>query len=304
MLDSSSHRDDNVLSSTTQYVKKRKAGEKQEAAVAYQLARALRNYDDVFIYNDVRIFHDGFNAQIDHLILYPAGFILLESKSINGKVAVNKQGEWSRSYNNQWQGMKSPVVQLDNQQDLLISHLNHHAPHLLKKSLGLQGYFTKRKYDLYAIVSDHANLYRTHIPNKINARIFKTEAVPKLVTGIIEQHRPSLWRHITSEVPLFAPEEMQNIAKHLTTLQHVEKPCEKQLNLMSQITASCGKCGSTKLSQPISGKYGYFVKCQGCAKTSSLSYPCPVCHGKTKVNKKQNTYTLTCEQGHKHMLVF
>jgi len=38
----------------------------------------------------------GFNSQIDHLIIYKAGFIVVESKSIQGAVRVNSMGEWER----------------------------------------------------------------------------------------------------------------------------------------------------------------------------------------------------------------
>ncbi|MBU2873556.1 NERD domain-containing protein [Marinobacter salexigens] len=38
----------------------------------------------------------GFNSQIDHFIMYKAGFIVVESKSIQGAVRVNSLGEWER----------------------------------------------------------------------------------------------------------------------------------------------------------------------------------------------------------------
>ena len=111
-------------------------------------------------------------------------------------------------------------------------------------------------------------------------RAFQTEAVPKLVTDI-EQH---LHFGDTLQVVLLRRRNA-NIAKHLTTLQIHEK-AEKQLNLMSQITAKCGAY-SIVPSQPMSGKYGY-CQMSGCVKTSSLSYMPE--QGKTKVNNRTHTH--------------
>ena len=65
------------------------AGIKQEHDVAFYLRRAYKNSDQVMVLNDLRIEHDGEIAQIDHLIVYTYGFIVVESKSIRGEVQVN-----------------------------------------------------------------------------------------------------------------------------------------------------------------------------------------------------------------------
>ena len=74
------------------------AGIKQEQDVAFYLRRAYKDRDNVMVINDLRIEHDGEVAQIDHLIVYTYGFIVVESKSIRGEVNVNEHGEWTRSY--------------------------------------------------------------------------------------------------------------------------------------------------------------------------------------------------------------
>jgi hypothetical protein len=97
---------------------KRMAGEKQESQVSYFLDRYFGSNDNYRILNNLEIEVNGFNSQIDHLIVYKAGFIVVESKSIQGAVRVNSQGEWERSYKGEWFGIPSPVqqaaVQIDN----------------------------------------------------------------------------------------------------------------------------------------------------------------------------------------------
>ena len=68
---------------------KRMAGEKQETQVAYFLDRYFGSDDSFRILNNLAIEVNGFNSQIDHLIIYKAGFIVVESKSIQGSVRVN-----------------------------------------------------------------------------------------------------------------------------------------------------------------------------------------------------------------------
>ncbi|MBM7074247.1 NERD domain-containing protein [Shewanella sp. 202IG2-18] len=108
------------------------AGDKQERDVAFYLRREFKDHPSVFIFNDLKITHNDENAQIDHLILYPYGFILIESKSITGEIKVNKHEEWTRSYRGNWQGMPSPIKQVELQQKLLKELLNENKASILK----------------------------------------------------------------------------------------------------------------------------------------------------------------------------
>lgn len=97
------------------------AGQKQEQDVAFYLRRAFKDHPEVLVINDFRFTFNDETAQIDHLIIYPYGFVLIESKSIKGHVDVNQQGEWTRSHGSKWFGMR-----------LLSSKLNYNK-HCLKK---------------------------------------------------------------------------------------------------------------------------------------------------------------------------
>jgi hypothetical protein len=114
------------------------AGQKQEQSVAFFLRRAFKDHPEVLVVNDFKFSFNDETAQIDHLLIYPYGFVLVESKSIKGHVKVNSQGEWSRSYNNHWSGMPSPIKQVELQQALLRELLKHHKSEILGKLLGIK----------------------------------------------------------------------------------------------------------------------------------------------------------------------
>lgn len=92
---------------------RQKAGDKQEQDVAFFLRRAYKDDPKVFVFNDLRFEFNEEVAQIDHLILYPYGFVLIESKSITGEVKVNTNQEWMRNYKHQWSGIRSPIKQVE-----------------------------------------------------------------------------------------------------------------------------------------------------------------------------------------------
>ncbi|MDF3124875.1 nuclease-related domain-containing protein [Rheinheimera sp. 1928-s] len=97
--------------------------------------------------------YDGEFAQIDHLIVYTFGFIVIESKSIRGEVQVNAQAEWSRGYRQQWQGMPSPIKQAELKLRVLQEVLTHNATKMLGRVLGIQQGLGGRCYHVLCAIS-------------------------------------------------------------------------------------------------------------------------------------------------------
>jgi hypothetical protein len=87
------------------------AGRKAEEQLAFYLRRYFKTYTNVFVINGLKIWLDGETAQIDHLIIYPAGIVLVESKSVTGKILVTGDMQWVREYGDKQTGMKSPIIQ-------------------------------------------------------------------------------------------------------------------------------------------------------------------------------------------------
>src|ERR1022692_2535205 len=110
------------------------AGAKAEEQMAFYLKRAFHDDSEAWVFNDLRYETDDDDAaQIDHLVLHRSGFILIESKSVTSKVRIHQNGEWERLWNNHWQGMPSPIKQVERQVEFLRTALDVCREQLLGK---------------------------------------------------------------------------------------------------------------------------------------------------------------------------
>lgn len=195
-------------------------GDKVENDVAFYLRRHFTEDNNIFIYHDLRIEFKGEVAQIDHLILYRKGFIIIESKSIKGKVQVNEALEWQRTVREKWIGMPSPITQAELQAKLLKKLLNENAPYLLTKLLMIQGYFGGRCWDKICAASNDAIIDRQHIPAKLSPQIVKAEHVAKRVEEIMASRS-----NILKPNPSFSDDELKKIKCFLLAAHKPLKSC-------------------------------------------------------------------------------
>ncbi|GAA3722486.1 nuclease-related domain-containing protein [Oceanisphaera sediminis] len=298
------------------------AGYRQEQDVAFYLRRAFKDDENILILNDYRFTHNGETAQIDHLVVHRAGFIIIESKSIYGEVKVNALGEWSRSYKGQWSGMPSPIIQAEMQRDLLKAFLGDHVDKFLGKLLGIQMKVARREWDVLCTVSNNCILHRNTMPDEIGVKVVKSESVAEQVKKIGAYSRLSA---AVSSKPYFIVKEFQRLGEFLmqTSAGSEEPIAEPQhyINsvgeqaLSSQVASMpnevsepavvheentviglrCKGCGSDDGLNACSGKYGYYVKCGHCGANTSMRINCPTCgSNKVKVSKRGNEYWLSC----------
>ena len=75
-----------------------KQGIQGEKSAAHYLDNYLSASKNFMVIHDLRITVDGEAAQIDHLLVGRAFFILLETKTFGGDIAVNERGEFSVQY--------------------------------------------------------------------------------------------------------------------------------------------------------------------------------------------------------------
>ena len=78
-----------------------------------------------------------------------------------------------------------------------------------------------------------------------------------------------------------------------------------KVELAKNNTLACKSCNETILLTPMSGRYGYFVKCGICEANTPLKKPCRSCScNDTKASKRKNIYTLKCSGcGHEEQLL-
>jgi len=206
-----------------------KAGIKQELDVAFYLRRAFKDHDQVFVFNDLKFRHNQETAQIDHLVLYPYGFVLIESKSITGEVKVNAQEEWTRSYNGKWQGMPSPIKQVELQQLLFREMLLEYKAEMLGNNLGLmQEGFGGLCWDNLCAVSSNAIIDREAMPNNISKQIAKSEFLVEKLNSIMKLRNPVLRAiNVLDTRPKFKQSEMATICTFILSQDVVEKAKNK-----------------------------------------------------------------------------
>lgn len=280
--------------------------------------------------NDFKFSFNDEVAQIDHLIVYPYGFVLIESKSIKGQVKVNQQGEWSRSFNQKWSGIPSPIKQVELQQLLLKELLKHHKVEILGKMLGIQQGFNGRRWDHLCVVSSDAVIDRKTMPKNVSQKLVKSEfLVDKLKEIMNIKNRLVRLVNIADTRPYFNQAELDSIgyfiiSQHLdgnkqissdnpTTLEpqqtltsgaihSLEQPPAENSQLTSKLAAvtqfrmSCKHCGESNNYIPMYGKFGYYIKCNQCTKNTPMKQACPRCESpNTRVQKRQETYTLNCQ---------
>jgi Zn finger protein HypA/HybF involved in hydrogenase expression len=199
------------------------AGQKQEQDVAFFLRRAFKDNPEVLVINDFKFSFNDETAQIDHLIVYTYGFVLIESKSIKGHVKVNNQGEWTRSYNSQWSGMSSPIKQVELQQALLKEMLMHHRNDILSKLLGIkQQGFNGRCWHYLCAVSSNAVIDRKTMPKEVSDKLYKTEFLVDELKNIMNlKHKLIRFISVTDTRPDFSQQELDSIGQFLIS-QHID----------------------------------------------------------------------------------
>lgn len=295
------------------------AGQNHEKDVAFYLRREFSSSSDVFVFNDIRISHQGEQAQIDHLILNPKGFLIIESKSITGEVRVNKHGEWSRSYNGQWRGMASPLRQAELQADILRDWLNENRGSFFEKirffgwTNGVVGY----DWQVLCAVSSNAILHREDMAEDISEKIVKAEFIAIKARDLFPKN--ILFNAITT-TPIYSEKALNQLCGFILSSQKVSVKsteivkdgghAETEAQLVTKADyvmeprstvgtvagISCRKCGLSDSLTGAAGKFGYYVKCGHCQSNTPMKSNCSSCNSSsTKVSKSKNAYNLICE---------
>ncbi|WP_428848314.1 nuclease-related domain-containing protein [Shewanella olleyana] len=281
------------------------AGQKQEQNVAFFLRRAFKDNPEILIINDFKFTFNDETAQIDHLIVYPYGFVLVESKSIKGNVEVNKQGEWTRSFNQKWSGMPSSIKQVEQQQILFKELLNHHKIEILGKMFGIQQGIKGRCWDHLCVVSSDAVIDRNSMPKVVSEQLVKSEFLVDKLHKIMKLGNKLLRKvNVYDTRPYFSQQELDSIG-HFILSQHIDShkqtvspipelvtPIAKpqtpnvyqEVQPVPQVKLSCKHCGESTNYTPMYGKFGYYINCNQCTKNTPMKQPCSMCHSKkTKV---------------------
>lgn len=294
--------------------------------MAFYLRRSFSESPDVFVFNDLKFQRKGENSQIDHLVLHPFGFYLIESKSVTGSIMVNQQGEYIRQFGTKTSGMKSPVTQVKMQAQLLKLLLTENRANLLGKAiLGMvQKDFSPHRFRHLVAISDQGVIKRQ---GSAPPELVKADAVASEIEGFLQfQGRFTGGKSVGSffsasnddmdqRIPPWDEQELSSICKFLLendstsggavdsaskSVRRVAPPKTPEVQSSPEDTGTgqraCKLCNDGILEIRY-GKYGYYFKCLSCEGNAAVDPHCPACNKKAKLRKSKKQFFWNCPCG-------
>ena len=286
-----------------------RSGRAAEEQMAFYLRRAFAADPDTLVLNGIRLARDGDAAQMDHLVAYPFGLIIIESKSVTGTVRINAQGEWVRVYGRKVSGMPSPILQAERQADFLRQYV-----------AGREGWPTSTpKIAVMAAISDGGVVQRPRgldLPDVWKADQI-THTIRKLLdakrtlqsgSGLIAQAlRLAFGGEVAKELDR---QEAVKIADFLLR-HHSPRPApgnqgsqvpqpprrSQPLTVSGSVPESAGTCRSCS-SRAVRVEYGYsyYYRCLDCKRPAPINQFCAQCRNKQTVRKDGQDFFAECER--------
>jgi hypothetical protein len=299
------------------------AGAEAEEQLAFYLRRAFASDERVLVFNDLRILAADRNdfAQIDHLVLHPHGFVLVESKSVTGSVEINEHGEWCRVSGQRRNGMHSPVVQARMQGDVLRQVLNAEFMRAERPAGAAAHPFDKVPFDVLVAISDRGIIKRrceareVHkadvIPLRIAERIARLEAEAVAAQGpgakpvfggtarrlisefLLSRHTPL--RRKSPGKPVEMRREHPRIASDIrrSPPSMMAPPPKAKHGAATDQHKRCRFCSTGALHLQ-HGRYGYYFRCITCTRNTPIDFTCTGCGQKARIRKEGEKFFKEC----------
>lgn len=192
-----------------------------EPQVSDMLQQHFGADDRYRVLNSLSLPVDKPNSKIDHLIIHRAGFILIQSQSIRGKVQVNERGEWVHSANDNWYEMPSPVMTAMSTMDAFEEMLHEHRMILLDPWLpGLEQlqHFQERQFNIIVTTPCSADLDRNGAPPETTTNTIHVESLVDRVKELTDADRAAT-PTFSLETPHFTIDELGRMYNFFKPLQ-------------------------------------------------------------------------------------
>ncbi len=221
------------------------AGRKAEEQMAFYLKRFFASRADVFVLNGIRLEQDGDAAQMDHLVLHRYGVIVVESKSVAGKIQIKDDGQWIRWYGKESSGMASPVTQARLQLRFMRDYLNF--------ATKPKGVFDNYDFDVLVAISDSGVILwpttggfsevckADQVAERIENRIAELEKKTNAPTPMNAQHLSRIADFLCSAhkpLHLRVEESLSSKYQQAVVEHRVQAVMEKAAQLSSNMIAS------------------------------------------------------------------
>lgn len=299
---------------------KQAAGDAAEKEMAHYLRRYFGDDADVFVLNDIRLEMDGDAAQMDHVLIHPAGLTIIESKSVSGKLQMKPDGEWLRWYDNRSSGMASPLVQAKLQVLFLRKFLRRMAkqPEVIDAlaidymvAISSKGQFLPPPGYVVEEVCK-ADLICERIQTKLaGAAAFPAAYRRVLGDYMARRHTPLASAEVApdaepvgaSPLPTVAAAEPERTAAPpVANFTYVgdklrqtalwQRMVEQQGHPQEYITF-CKSCRSHEVEFRY-GKFGYYLKCLACGENTAIRLDCRQCRRQARLRKEGAALFVEC----------
>jgi hypothetical protein len=286
-----------------------RSGRAAEEQMAFYFKRFFERKQDIHVLNGIRLVFDGDAAQIDHLIIHPYGFVIVESKSVQGKIQMKDDGQWIRWFgDNQSKGMASPITQAQLQIEFLKSALG--------RATGASSIFDTIPFDLIVAISNSGVILwpksgaipevckADQVPDKINQKIealgtarnktplFSAATIEKIVQYLLLSHQPLVigQGHKQTEAtkpPVVNQPPIQNPPEPVKLVAEIPAKTETEI--------CCKHCSGLNLQ--IRFGHTYYFYCNDCKKNTSIrSSQCATCGENKRIRKSGLDYFSECQK--------
>ena len=268
-----------------------KSGRAAEENMAFYLRRFYQDDPTIYVLNGIRLEENNDAAQIDHLIIHPNGMIVVECKSVLGKLQLKEDGQWVRWYGNQSKGMGSPIKQAEMQITFLRKFLNN-------KTTNNHNFFDNLPIEILIAISNDG----IFIPPKNNPNaapeVCKMDMVNERIDKILERSKGQILTDrnmsliseflvainkplIKTPVPIIVPA--------IEPIKAAEEPSTYEITEQNK----CKHCGSEHLE--VNFGRSYYFRCLDCDKNTSIVNKCNICNRTEKIRKEKNKFYTECQ---------
>lgn len=185
-------------------------GLEAEKQAAYELNFYFENHKNYVIIHDLRLCHNEYSAQIDHLIIDRFfHFYVLESKYLANEIIVNENGEFSAKYGNKTIGIPSPIAQNQRHIKILKSFLED-KKEIIPKTLGFRA---RPSFDNIIALSKNVKISRYAGDQKnLGAHLMR---IDNFVSFVNKQANKNSLKDFFSIAQLLFREELKEFAQEL-----------------------------------------------------------------------------------------
>jgi len=271
-----------------------KYGRAAEERMAFYLRRFFQEKDDIHVINGLRLEMNNDAAQIDHLVVHPYGMVVVESKSVLGKVQIKDDGQWVRwSYDNESHGMQSAVTQARLQVEFLRG--------FLARTSKQKPFFQKLSIDALVAISDSGVILwpksgplpevskADQIADRVLARIAELSGSSEGKVALDSKNTEKLCSFLCtahSPLPLKAAEPKTTYSAARTE--------SKPIGGVVSDEKTCRHCGGYDLE--VRYGYTYYFLCRDCGKNTPIKAMCDSCKEQARIRKKGDEFLAECEK--------